>query len=91
MARLSVRVQPGARRTGFVGRFGDLPKLAVKAPPVGGAANEEARRAIAELFGVPRRNVRLVVGAAARTKHFEVDGVDDDTVRERLDAVLAGR
>ncbi len=91
MARLTVRVQPGARRSGFVGWYGDAPKLAVGAPPVGGAANDEARRVIAEVFGVPRRQVRLVLGAAARTKHFEVDGVDATALRRRLDEVLAAR
>ncbi len=90
MARLSVRIQPGARRTGFVGWFGELPKLAVAAPPVDGAANDEARRAIADLFGVPRRRVRLVIGAASRTKHFEIDGVDADDVRRRLTEALGG-
>ena len=39
MGRLSVRVQPGARRTDFAGWYGELPKIAVAAPPVEGAAN----------------------------------------------------
>ena len=91
MARLTVRVQPGARRSGFVGWFGDAPKLAVTAPPVDGAANDEARKVIADTFGVRPRQVRLVIGAASRTKHFEVDGVDAATIERRLAEVLAGR
>src|SRR5690606_3702002 len=51
MGRLHVRVQPGARTTGFVGWFGELPKLAVTAPPVDGAANEAAIAALADAFG----------------------------------------
>jgi hypothetical protein len=74
-----------------VGWFGDAPKLAVAAPPVGGAANEEARRVIADTFGVRRRQVRLVIGAASRTKHFEIDGVDAAAIARRLDEVLPGR
>ncbi len=88
MARLVVRVQPGARRSGVVGRFGEVPKLAVTAPPQGGAANEEARRLIASVLGVPRRRVRLVIGGAARTKHFEIDGVDSDELERRVAAAL---
>jgi uncharacterized protein YggU (UPF0235/DUF167 family) len=91
MARLVVRVQPGARRSGFVGWFGDHPKLAVAAPPVDGAANDEARRVIAACLGVHRRQVRLVIGAASRTKHFEVEGIDAGAIRARIDEVLAGR
>ncbi len=91
MARLTVRVQPGARRTGFVGWFGEHPKLAVAAPPVDGAANDEARRWLAELLGVRRRQVRLVVGAASRTKHFEIDGVDDATVQRSVADAIGSR
>ena len=91
MARLTVRVQPGARRSGFVGWYGEHPKLAVAAPPVDGAANDEAIRALAAVFDVRTRQVRLLVGAANRTKHFEIDGVDDDTVRARLADLLGPR
>jgi uncharacterized protein YggU (UPF0235/DUF167 family) len=88
VARLTVRVQPGARRTGFVGWFGDHPKLAVAAPPVDGAANDEARRWLAELFGVRPRHVRLLVGAASRTKHFEIDGLDDASVQRSVEDAI---
>ena len=84
MGHLHVRVQPGARRTGFVGWFGDLPRLAVAARPVDGAANAAAIAAVAELCGVPRRQVHLVGGAAARTKRFAVDGVEDAEIAARL-------
>ncbi len=90
MARLVVRVQPGARTTRFNGWFGDHPRLAVAAPPVGGAANEVARQAIASAFDVPTRRVRLVIGARSRTKHFEIDGIDADAVEARLHDLLAG-
>lgn len=84
MARLTVRVQPGARTTKFTGWYGDHPRLAVAAPPVGGAANDEARRAIAAWFGVPVRSVHLVIGARSRTKHFDIDGLDEAAASDRL-------
>ncbi len=87
MARFHVRVQPGARRTAWVGWFGELPKLAVKAPPVDGAANALVLAEVARLFDVPTRQVRLVGGAAARTKRFEVDGL----ATEDLAAIVAAR
>lgn len=91
MARLTVRVQPGARRSTFTGWFGDHPRLAVAAPPVDGAANEECRKVIANAFGVRPRDVRLVVGGAARTKHFEIDGVDDAEVDAALARLIGER
>ncbi|NLE94083.1 MAG: DUF167 domain-containing protein [Dehalococcoidia bacterium] len=44
----------------------------VKEPPKEGKANEAVLRAIAEHFGVPKREVRLVSGEAARHKVIEV-------------------
>lgn len=91
MGRLHVRVQPGARRTGFVGWFGDMPKLAVAAPPVDGAANEAVVEALASVLGLPKRHVRLIGGAASRTKRFEVDGLDDGQILDRIADVIAAR
>ncbi len=88
MARFHVRVQPGARTTKWAGWFGELPKLAVRSAPVDGAANSAVTVEVAKLFGVPTRSVRLVGGAAARTKRFEIDGLSEAevaaTVRARL-------
>lgn len=88
MGRLVVRVQPGARRTGFVGWFGDLPRLAVAAPPVDGAANEAVIEAVAFALGVRPRQVRLVGGAASRTKRLEVSGLDDAEIATIVGRVL---
>ena len=88
MARVHVRVQPGARTTRWAGWFGELPKLAVKAPPVDGAANAAVAAELAALLGVPTRAVRLVGGASSRTKRFEVDGVTDAQVAAALEAAV---
>ena len=87
MARLVVRVQPGARRTGFVGWFGDLPKVAVTAPPVDGAANEALERELAKMLGLARRSVRLIGGASSRTKRFEVDGLDGPEIAQLIESL----
>ncbi len=76
MARLVIRAQPGARHDGFCGWYGDLPKFAVRALAVEGAANDALERGLAAALDVPRRSVRLVGGGAARTKRFEVDDID---------------
>ena len=48
----------------------------VSAPAVDGRATEAALRAIAAAFGVRRRAVTLIAGAASRTKIVEVAGAD---------------
>lgn len=85
MGRLHVRVRPGARRTTFSGWFGEVPKISVAAPPVDGAANEELVRALARMFGLHPRHVRLVGGAASRSKRFELEGLDDERIRALVD------
>jgi uncharacterized protein YggU (UPF0235/DUF167 family) len=88
MARVHVRVQPGARATRWVGWFGELPKLAVTAPPADGAANAMVAAEVARLLGVRPRQVRLVGGAAARTKWFEVEGCGDAEIAAAFAQIL---
>jgi uncharacterized protein len=71
---LEVHVQPGAKRTEAAGRHGDRVKIRLAAPPVDGAANDELVRFVAEAFGVPRRNVTIVLGATSRQKRVRVEG-----------------
>jgi uncharacterized protein YggU (UPF0235/DUF167 family) len=84
MARLHLRVTPAARRTGFVGWYGDVAKLAVAAPPVGGAANEAVIEVLAESLGLRRGQVHLVGGASSRGKRFEIDGITSEQLSLRL-------
>ena len=74
--RVTVRVRPGASRTRVGGAFGDGPDralvVAVSARAVDGAATEATLAAIADAFGVRRRDVRLVSGATHRTKVVDV-------------------
>ncbi len=88
MARLLIRVQPGARRTGFVGWYGEMPRLAVAALPVDGAANQAVIEALAEALSVRPRQVRLIGGGSSRTKRFEIDDVTDDDLAARLNAAI---
>ncbi|MGA2036378.1 MAG: DUF167 domain-containing protein [Acidimicrobiales bacterium] len=85
--RVTVRVQPRARRTKVGGRYGDAepPVLVarVAAPAVDGRANQALVAALADALGVKRSAVRIVAGASGRTKVLEVAGVDPSGV-ERL-------
>jgi uncharacterized protein (TIGR00251 family) len=88
MGRLHVRVQPGARRTALAGWFGDHPKIAIAAPPVDGAANEALVAWAAGFFGTRARDVRIVGGAASRSKRLEVDGIADAELLARIEAAI---
>jgi len=55
----------------------------VAAPAVDGAANQALIRLVADELGVPRRDVRLVAGAASRTKLITVDGLSAERLLAR--------
>ncbi|GGC16951.1 DUF167 domain-containing protein [Cellulomonas carbonis] len=86
--RVAVRVRPGASRTRVGGAHGDRLVVAVTARAVDGAATEAALAAVAEAFGVRRRQVALVAGATSRDKVVAVDAPASDVDRI-LDRLLA--
>lgn len=55
------------------GAYGDRLVVAVSARAVDGAATEAVIGAVAEAFGLRRRQVRLLTGATSRDKVLEVD------------------
>ncbi len=85
---LTLLVRPGARKRELVGPrplADGVTALALRVPepPREGRANEAALRFVAELFGVPRRAVRLLSGATSRIKRVFVLG-DPEALAERF-------
>lgn len=82
--RLAIRVKPGSARPGVGGRRGDALVVAVSQRAVDGKATEAALRAVADAFGVRRRDVTLVAGATSRGKVVQIDA-DPAEVAARRD------
>jgi len=82
--RIIVRVKPSAKTEtvervgqpslGFEEARSDMVeyKVSVKEPPVGGKANEATVKVLAKYFDVAPSLVRLVSGASAKRKVFEI-------------------
>jgi uncharacterized protein (TIGR00251 family) len=82
---LNLRVSPGARRSSIEGPYGESAlKLKVAAPPVGGKANTEAERILAELLDVARSDVAVVRGASSRDKVILIRGAGEDGIQKIL-------
>lgn len=71
---IRVHAQPGARRSEVAGLHGTSVKIRVAAPALEDRANGALVAFLAEKFGVPRRDVRLVSGDRSREKRFEIRG-----------------
>jgi uncharacterized protein (TIGR00251 family) len=81
-ARLTVVVKPRSSRSavGEVREDGAL-SVALKAPPVDGAANAELAKLLAKTLGVKKRDVVIVSGATGRRKLIEVAGLSAAELR----------
>ncbi len=85
--RVSVRAKPRATKSRVVGvREGAL-EVALAAPPVDGAANDELVRTLAKTFDVPNSSVRVVLGLAGKNKVVEIDALGAEQARRILDAL----
>jgi uncharacterized protein (TIGR00251 family) len=85
VARIRLRVSPGARSTELVGRHGEAWKVRVDAPPERGRANERVCRLLAQLAGVHRSAVEVVSGATGRDKLIAIHGIDQLQLERMLD------
>ena len=89
MSRLSIRVQPGARRERLVGWMADgTLKVAVTAPPEAGRANEALTRLLGRVLGVAPADVTVARGQGSRSKVVDVRGLDAVDVKHRLEDAL---
>jgi uncharacterized protein (TIGR00251 family) len=86
---LSVRAQPGARKTAVVGEQAGALKVAVTAPAEDGRANQALTEALRDAFGLKRSQVELVSGAKARLKAFLIRGLSPPQLLARLAELLA--
>ena len=55
----------------------------VAAPAIEGAANQALLRLLADELDIPKRDVRLIAGAASRTKLIVIEGVAPEVILER--------
>jgi uncharacterized protein (TIGR00251 family) len=78
-----ISVTPRARREAVGGLQGDALRVSVTAPPVGGKANAACVQALAEAFGVGRRDVEINPGARGRRKRVRLSG-ETRALEERL-------
>ena len=78
--KISVKVVPGASRSGIVGWLGDDLKVRIQAPANDGKANDALCEFLAAEFGLPSRAVRIASGFSSRKKIVEADGLSPEAL-----------
>ena len=71
MLRICTVIKPNSKADS-IEKVGDELLVRVKAPAVGGKANEAAVKLIAKYYDVPKTRVKLIRGATSRKKVFEI-------------------
>jgi hypothetical protein len=80
---LTLHIQPGAKKTEFVGLHGEAMKIRLAAPPVDGKANAALCAFLADFCGVSKSAVSLISGDTSRAKRVRIAGASGDA-RTRL-------
>ncbi|MBT3336305.1 MAG: hypothetical protein HN855_04490 [Anaerolineae bacterium] len=82
---LAVRLTPKASRDAVVGIMEDgTVKVHVTAAPNGGQDNKALTALLANVLGVPQKNVDIVAGEDGRDKLLSVLGLDAVSLTKRL-------
>jgi len=80
----AVLATPGSSRSCVRGIHGNALKVAVRAPPEKGKANDEIEEVLAEFLGVSTKSVQVVAGMTSRQKRVQAMGVNSEHVFRKL-------
>ncbi len=84
--KLSLKVVPGASRSGVAGWLGDTLKVRVTAPAEQGRANAAVEEVVARALGLPTESARIVAGRTSARKIVEISGLSGEEIQQRLRA-----
>ncbi|MCP4877001.1 MAG: DUF167 domain-containing protein [Gammaproteobacteria bacterium] len=84
MARLAVKLVPGASHSNIAGWFGDSLRIRVKAVAEKGKANAALVSLIAQTLELPSDAVRLIGGKTSAHKVLEITGLSQQELKRRL-------
>jgi uncharacterized protein (TIGR00251 family) len=82
--KLSLKVVPGASRSGVAGRLGDMVKVKVTEQAEGGKANAAVVAVLAAALGVPGSDLKIVAGGKSPLKVVEIGSLSEKEVFARL-------
>ncbi|HMK49413.1 MAG TPA: DUF167 domain-containing protein [Thermodesulfovibrionales bacterium] len=73
---LRIKVEPRSSGSGISGVMGDVIKIKLHAPPVGGAANEELIEILSDELRLKKRSIKIISGQTSKNKVIEIEGIE---------------
>ena len=73
---IKIKVFPKSAKSGISGVVGDVLKIKVNSPPVGGAANDELIEILADKFRIKKTSIKIIKGVTSRNKVVELEGTE---------------
>lgn len=82
--RITVQVQPNAKKSEVVGVHDDALKIRLQAQPIEGKANDALVKYLADTLGFQKSRVTITHGHTSRRKSVELDGVTPEEAQRLL-------
>ncbi len=84
IARITVKVVPGASQDRVVGWLGEALKIRVSAQPEKGKANSAVIALLADFLKIPARSIKVASGQTSRAKIIEFRGISNAELEKKL-------
>lgn len=84
MTIIKVKVQPGASKNEISGKWLDMLKVKVTAPPCAGRANKQCIELLANKLGIAKNKIQIVKGHTSRDKQIQINGLTETQLFQRL-------
>jgi uncharacterized protein (TIGR00251 family) len=82
--RISIRVQPNAKKNEVLGFRDGILHIRIAAPPVKGKANKELVDYLSDILGIAKSRIEVEKGAAGKNKLVGISGIN----RERVESIF---
>lgn len=72
MAKITVKISPNAKQSGFAGEFAGVWRIRVDAPPKENKANRRLVEWLAEKLGISKSKIEILKGHVSSIKIIEI-------------------
>ncbi|BCB97210.1 UPF0235 protein [Dissulfurispira thermophila] len=81
---IQVKVTPRSSKREIAGVEGNIIRIKLTAPPVGGAANEQLIELLSKTLSIKKGNIEIVKGDSSRCKIIKIKGLSEEVLKMRI-------